>query len=433
MSFGDRLKHAWDALNDRDGYGAFYTYVPIGNGSSSRPDRQTISRGLERSLITAVYNRIALDCAQIKIEHVRLDDQGRFAEHVDSGLNNCLDLEANKDQTGSALIQDIVMSMFEDGDVAVVPTQTDVNIKRTGSYDIQKLRTAKILEWYPDNVKLKVYNEQTGKHDETIWPKSKVALIENPFRMIMNEPNSTVKRLMRKLAILDAIDEESGAGKLDLIIQLPYALKSEARRKEAEKRRADLQQQLENGKYGVAYTDGTEHIVQLNRPLENNLMKQIEYLVNLAYSQLGITTGIMDGSADAATMMNYDVRIIGAIMTVIVDEFRRKFLTKTARSQKQSIVFFRDPFKLVPVDKLADIADKFTRNEILSSNELRQIIGRKPVQDTRADELRNKNLNQPEEQAEGSAMVPREDGEISPEEEVRTIMERKNQNGEREV
>lgn len=433
MSFGDRLKHAWDALNDRDGYGAFYTYVPIGNGSSSRPDRQTISRGLERSLITAVYNRIALDCAQIKIEHVRLDDQGRFAEHVDSGLNNCLDLEANKDQTGSALIQDIVMSMFEDGDVAVVPTETNVNIKHTGSYDILKLRTAKILEWYPDNVKLKVYNEKTGKHDETIWPKSKVALIENPFRMIMNEPNSTVKRLMRKLAILDAIDEESGAGKLDLIIQLPYALKSEARRKEAEKRRADLQQQLENGKYGVAYTDGTEHIVQLNRPLENNLMKQIEYLVNLAYSQLGITTGIMDGSADAATMMNYDVRIIGAIMTVIVDEFRRKFLTKTARSQKQSIVFFRDPFKLVPVDKLADIADKFTRNEILSSNELRQIIGRKPVQDTRADELRNKNLNQPEEEAEGSAMVPREDGEISPEEEVRTIMERKNQNGEREV
>lgn len=428
MSFVDRLRHAWNALNGRNSYITDYNYVQLGEGSSYRPDRIAMTRGQERSLITAVYNRIALDCSNIAIEHVRLDDQGRYKETIESGLNSCFNLEANKDQSGSAFVQDIVLSMFDEGDVAIAPIDTDIDIKNTNAYEILSMRTAKIIEWYPDHVKLHVYNDRTGRYVDSIWPKSKVAIIENPFKTIMNEPNSTVKRLMRKLTILDAIDEESGSGKLDLIIQLPYAIKGDLRKQQAETRRKELQDQLKDNKYGVAYTDGTEHIVQLNRPLENNLMKQIEYLVNLAYSQLGVTTSVMDGTADSTTMMNYETRIIGTIMTAIVNECKRKFLTKTARSQKQSIVFFKDPFKLVPVDKLADIADKFTRNEILTSNEMRQIIGRKPVQDPEADVLRNKNLNKSDAEV---SMEEQGIEELGPEDEIRNIMGRKNQNGER--
>lgn len=434
MSFRTVIKHAWDALNDRNGFVTDYNYVYIGPGNSKRPDRIAMTRGRERSLITAVYNRIALDCSMIDVEHVRLDDQGRYLTTIQSGLNDCFNLQANKDQSGMAFIQDVVLSMFDEGDVAIVPTQTSVNVRNTEGYDIQALRTAKIEEWYPDHVKLRIYDDEKGKFVSGTWPKSKVAIIENPFKVIMNEPNSTINRLTRKLALLDAIDEESGAGKLDLIIQLPYAVKGKTREEQAEKRRKALQDQLKDGKYGVAYTDGTEHVIQLNRPIENNLMKQIEYLFNLAYAQLGITTGIMDGSADSNTMMNYEARIIGVIMTTIVNECRRKFLSKTARSQKQSIMFFKDPFRIIPMDKLADIADKFTRNEILTSNELRQIIGRKPSQDPEADVLRNKNLNKSANEmmppptsgmgANGGQPVDDEIGYAS--QELRNMMERKN-------
>lgn len=432
MSFIDRLKHAWDAFNSRDSFVTDYNYVSLGQSSSYRPDRVALSKGAEKSLITSVYTRIALDCADTRIEHVRLDDKGRYIETLDTGLNNCLTLEANKDQSAWSLVEDIVLSMFDEGDVAVLPVKTDINPKNTSSFEILALRTGKILEWYPDHVKIRAYDGESGQMKDAVWPKSKVAIIENPFREIMNAPNSTVKRLGRKLAILDAIDEQSGAGKLDLIIQLPYAIKGELKRAEAEKRRKDLQEQLKDGQYGVAYTDGTEHVIQLNRPLENNLMKQIEYLVNLAYSQLGITTGIMDGTADANTMMNYQSRVIGLIMTVITTEFRRKFLTKTARSQKQSIVFFKDPFKIIPIEKLADIADKFTRNEIITSNEMRQIVGLKPVQDPEADELRNKNLNRADNERPVAIGKPG-DPLAGPKEEVKNLMGRKIQNGEEKV
>lgn len=390
-SFTERLKHAWNAFMNRDP--PPYTPVNYGYTSTFRPDRMRFTRGNERSIITSVYNRIAMDCAAITIEHVRLDDNGRYMAPIDSGLNSCLNIEANKDQTGRAFIQDAVMSMFDEGCVALVPVDTTINPMRSGSYDIQTLRTGRITQWYPNYVRVMLYNEQKGIKEEVILPKSMVAIVENPLYSIMNEPNSTLQRLIRKLNLLDVIDEQSGAGKLDLIIQLPYIIKTEARKQQAEARRKDIEMQLANSKYGIAYTDGTEHITQLNRSVDNNLMKQIEYLTDMLYSQLGITKEILEGTANDQQMLNYNNRTIEPIMSALVDEMKRKFLTKTARSQKQSIVFFRDPFKLVPVSQMAEIADKFTRNEIMSSNEIRQIVGMKPVNDAKADELRNKNLN----------------------------------------
>lgn len=392
-SFGSRLKHAWNAFFNRDPT----VYKDIGGSYSYRPDRPRFSRGNEKSIVTSVYNRIALDVAAINIQHVRLDENGRFLSSIKSSLNECLTLEANLDQTSRAFFQDVVISMFDEGCVAIVPVETSADPDKTGSYDIYSLRTGKILEWFPKHVRVRVYNELTGKKEDILRSKDSVAIIENPLYAVINEPNSTMQRLIRKLNLLDIIDEQSSAGKLDLIIQLPYVIKTEARRQQAELRRKDIENQLAGSKYGIAYTDGTERITQLNRPVENNLMKQIEYLTNLLYSQLGLTQTIMDGSADEKTMLNYYNRTIEPIVSAIVDEMKRKFLTKTARSQLQSIGFFRDPFKLVPVADLAEIADKFTRNEIMTSNEIRQIIGMKPSKDPRADELRNKNLSEPSE------------------------------------
>ena len=384
MALGSRLKHAWNAFLGNE----FFDYrYSLGPSYSYRPDRPIFSRGNERSIITSVYNRIALDAASIAIQHVRLDDDDRFEDVIDSTLNNCLSLEANLDQTGRAFIQDVVMSMLDEGCVAIIPTDTDIDPK-TGSFKIEKMRTGKIVEWYPKHVKLRVYNEERGEKEDITLPKSIVAIIENPFFAVM----------IRKLNILDAIDEQSGSGKLNLIIQLPYVIKTEARRQQAEKRRKDIEEQLAGSKYGVAYTDGTEHVVQLNRPIDNNLMSQIEYLTSMLYSQLGIT----DGTADDRTKLNYDNRTIEPILSAIVDEMKRKFLTKTARSQKQSILFFRDPFRLVPINDIAEIADKMTRNEIMTSNEIRQKIGMKPSKDPKADELRNKEEgNQPPTTSEG--------------------------------
>lgn len=393
QTIGSRLKNAWNAFLNRD---PTYVYKDSGYSSYYRPDRVRFSRGNEKSLVTSIYNRIAIDVASVKIQHVRLDDNGRYKEEIDSGLNSCFNLEANVDQTGRAFIQDIVMSMFDEGCVAIVPVDTDKNPDVTDSYDILSMRTGKIIEWYPSKVKVRVYNERTGKKEDIIVPKKTVGIIENPLYAVINEPSSTMQRLVRKLNLLDAIDEQSGSGKLDLIIQLPYIIKSEARRQQAETRRRDIESQLSGSKYGIAYTDGTERITQLNRPVENNLMKQIEYLTSTLYGQLGITQSIMDGTADEKTMLNYNSRTIEPIVSAIVDELKRKFLTKTARSQKQSILFFRDPFKLVPVNDIAEIADKFTRNEILTSNEIRQIIGMKPSEDPKADELVNSNISQPE-------------------------------------
>lgn len=390
MNIGSRLKHAWNAFMNRDPTEVDYD---IGPAYYYRPDRPRLTRGNERSIVTAVYNRIALDVSDIDIRHVRLDPDGRYIEDIDSGLNNCLTVEANIDQTGKAFIQDVVMSMLDEGCVAIVPVDTTFNPKVTGSYDINSMRTGKIVQWYPQHVKVRLYNDQNGRKEEVIFPKSMVAIIENPLYAVMNEPNSTLQRLIRKLNLLDYVDEQTGAGKLDLIIQLPYVIKSNARRQQAEDRRADIERQLKDSKYGIAYTDGTERITQLNRPVENNLMKQIEYLTSMLYSQLGINQAVLDGTADEKTMLNYTNRSIGPIISAIVDEMKRKFLTKTARSQMQSIRYFKDPFKLVPVNEIAEISDKLTRNEIASSNEIRQIIGWKPSQDPAADELRNKNLN----------------------------------------
>ena len=391
MHIGSRLKHAWNACMNRDPTEVDYD---IGPAYYYRPDRPRLTRGNERSIVTAVYNRIALDVSDIDIRHVRLDENGRYIEDIDSGLNNCLTVEANIDQTGKAFIQDVVMSMLDEGCVAIVPVDTTLNPKVTGSYDINSMRTGKIIQWYPQHVKVNLYNDKTGRKEEVTLPKSMVAIIENPLYAVMNEPNSTLQRLIRKLNLLDYVDEQTGAGKLDLIIQLPYVIKSNARRQQAEDRRADIERQLKDSKYGIAYTDGTERITQLNRPVENNLMKQIEYLTSMLYSQLGINQTVLDGTADEKTMLNYTNRSIGPIISAIVDEMKRKFLTKTARSQMQSIRYFKDPFKLVPVNEIAEISDKLTRNEIASSNEIRQIIGWKPSQDPAADELRNKNLNQ---------------------------------------
>ena len=392
MGIRDRLQHAWNAFVYNDN-----TYVDpqnLGGLSTYKPDRVHFSRGVERSIVTSVYNRLALDVSSIAIKHVRLDENGRFKEEVDSGLQNCLNVEANIDQTGRAFLQDVVMSMLDEGCVAIVPVDTTIDPAKSGSYDINTMRTGKILEWYPAHVRVRVYNDKRGIHEEIVLPKSAVAIIENPLYAVINEPNSTMQRLIRKLNLLDVVDEQTSSGKLDLIIQLPYVIKSEARRKQAEERRKDIEMQLSGSKYGIAYTDGTERITQLNRPAENNLMKQVEYLTSMLYSQLGLTQSIMDGSADDKTMLNYYNRTVEPILAAITDEIKRKFLTKTARSQRQTIMYFRDPFKLTPVLDLAEIADKFTRNEIMTSNEIRQIVGMKPADDPSADELRNKNLNQ---------------------------------------
>lgn len=391
-SFTSRLKHAWNAFFNKD---PTDYYKNVGTSYTYRPDRPRLTRGNERSIVTSVYNRIALDASSVSIQHVRLDENNRFLSVIDSGLNSCLTVEANLDQTGRAFIQDIVMSMLDEGSVAIVPVDTTFNPEITGSYDILSMRTGQILEWYPSHVKVRVYNEKTGRKEDIVVPKSTVGIVENPLYAVINEPNSTMQRLIRKLNLLDVVDEQSSSGKLDLIIQLPYVIKTDARRQQAEKRRQDIADQLAGSKYGIAYTDGTERITQLNRPVENNLMKQIEYLTSMLYSQLGITQSILDGTADDKTMLNYYNRTIEPILSAIVDEMKRKFLTKTARSQLQSISFFRDPFKLVPVSDISEIADKFTRNEIMTSNEIRQIIGMKPSDDPKADELRNKNLSQP--------------------------------------
>ena len=393
MGFTDRLQHAWNAFMNKD---PTNYYTPSGSGYLRRPDRPRFTRGNERSTVTSVYNRIALDVASLNIKHCDLDSNGRMGSVRDSGLNTCLNLEANIDQTGRSFIQDVVMSMFDEGCVAIVPVDTDIELNESGSFDVLSMRTAKILEWYPSDVRVRLYNDRTGNKEELILPKKSIAIIENPLYAIINEPNSTMQRLIRKLSLLDIIDEQSGSGKLDLIIQLPYVIKSDARRQQAEMRRKDIEEQLK-GPYGIAYTDGTEKVIQLNRPVENNLMHQVEYLTSMLYSQLGMTQSILDGSADEQTLLNYYTRTIEPIISAIVDEMKRKFLTKTARSKGQTIVFFRDPFKLVPVNNIADIADKFTRNEILTSNEVRQIIGFIPSKDPKADELVNSNIRQPEE------------------------------------
>ena len=394
-TIGSRLKHAWNAfVNNRD---PTNYYQDVGLGYSYRPDRPRLTRGNERSIVTSVYNRIALDVASINIQHCKLDDNGRFLSTINSKLNKCLNLEANLDQTGRAFVQDIVMSMLDEGCVAIIPVETTLDPKLTESYDILNMRTAKILEWFPSHVRVRLYNERTGQKEDIVLPKSTIGIIENPLFAVINEPNSTMQRLIRKLSLLDVTAEQTASGKLDLIIQLPYIINSEARRQQAEQRRKDIEMQLSGSRYGIAYTDGTEKITQLNRSLENNLMKQVEYLTNLLFSQLGITQSILDGTADDKTMLNYYNRTIEPIISAIVDEMKRKFLSKTARSQNQSVMFFRDPFKLVPVNDIAEIADKFTRNEIMTSNEVRQIVGMRPSDDPKADKLINSNLNHREE------------------------------------
>lgn len=396
LSFSSRLRHAWDVFRNRE---PTYDYQDTGPSTSYRPDRTRLTGGNERSIVTSIFNRIALDVSSINVKHCRIDENSRFKEQINSGLDNCLNLEANIDQTGRAFMQDVVMSMLDEGCVAIVPTDTTLDPITTTSYDIQTMRTGKILEWYPNHVRVRVYNEKIGKQEDIKLPKSMVAIVENPLYAVINEPNSTMQRLMKKLVLLDAVDENTRSGKLDMIIQLPYVIKSDARKSQAEKRRKDIEEQLK-GPYGIAYVDGTEKVIQLNRPIENNLMTQIEYLTKLLYSQLGITEEILNGTANEQTMLNYISRTIEPIVSAIVDEMKRKFLTKTARSQNQTIQFFRDPFRLVPVNDIAEIADKFTRNEILTSNEIRQIIGMKPSNDPKADKLINSNLNQPENSTE---------------------------------
>ncbi len=387
LSLGSRLKHAWNAFCNKDPTGYY------GSGAYSyRPDRVRLTRGNERSIITSIFNRISLDVSAVNIQHVELDENKRFLSVKETGLNRCFALEANIDQTGRAFVQDVVMSMLDEGSVAIVPIEADWEIP-----DVYSVRTGKILEWYPKHIKTRVYNEKTGNKEDIILPKNDVAIIENPLYAIINEPNSTMQRLIRKLNLLDVIDENSSSDKLDLIIQLPHIIKTEIRRQQAEKRRKDIETQLTGSKLGIAYIDGTEHITQLNRPINNNLMGQIEYLTSMLYSQLGITQSILDGTADEKTMLNYYNRTTEPILESIVGEMRRKFLTEEARSNNQSIEYFRDPFKLVPVNNISEIADKFTRNEIMTSNEVRQIIGMKPSNDPGADELRNKNLSESKE------------------------------------
>ena len=391
-SLGSRLKHAWNAFLNRS---PTYWHGSSGSGYSRRPDRARLTRGNERSIVTSIYNRIALDVASVDLKHCKLDKDGRFIEAIDSGLNNCLTLEANIDQTARSFIQDLVISMFDEGCVAIVPVDTTNNPLLSDSYDVLTMRTGKILEWHPSHVKVRVYNDFKGEKEDVMLPKKCVGIIENPLYSVVNEPNSTMQRLIRKLKLLDVTDERTASGKLDLVIQLPYVVKSDTRRDQAEKRRADLEDQLAGSAYGVAYIDGTEKVTQLNRPVENNLMKQIEYLTNEVYSQLSLSQAILDGTADEKTMLNYNNRIVAVIVDAIATEIKRKFLSKTARTQGQSISYFTDAFKLVPVSEIAEIADKFTRNEIMTSNEIRQIIGMKPSKDPKADQLVNSNISQP--------------------------------------
>ena len=398
MNFLDRLKHAWNAFtsnvgNDPPFYGYYGTREYLGSVSTYRPDRVYFTRGQERSIVSTIYNRISLDVSGIDIRHVKVDGNDRYVSIVDSALDNCLSVEANKDQTARLFIQDVVISMCDEGCVAIVPIDTSINPVKS-SYDIFTMRVGKIIQWYPDYVTVEVYNDRTGLKEQITVPKSTTGIIENPLYAVMNEPNSVLQRLINKFNLLDAIDAQTGSGKLDLIVQLPYVIKTEARREQAESRRADIEKQLSTSKYGIAYTDGTEKITQLNRPVENNLMKQIEFLTSMLYSQLGITASILDGTADEKTMLNYMNRTIKPIIRAITEEMNRKFLTKTGRTQGQRIMYFNNPFELIPVTNLADIADKFTRNEIMSPNEIRQIVGLKPVQDSKADELRNRNLNE---------------------------------------
>lgn len=395
LNIGARLKHAWNAFTNRD---PTYYQRSLGAGYSVRPDRPRLSRGNEKSIVTSIFNRIALDVSAVTIKHCRIDSNGRYIEDIDSDLNNCLNLEANIDQTSRAFIQDIVMSLLDEGCVAVVPVDTSIDPGITDSYKIQTMRTGKIIEWYPSHVKIRLYNDRTGEKEDIILPKKQVAIIENPLYAVINEHNSTMQRLIRKLSLLDATDEQTASGKLDLIIQLPYVVKTPARREQANLRRKDIEEQLAGSKYGIAYTDGTEKITQLNRSLENNLLKQIEYLTEIVYSQLGITQEVLNGTADEKTMLNYNNRTVEPFVASIVDEMRRKFLTKTARSQGQTITYFRDTFRLVPINDIAEIADKFTRNEIMTSNEIRQIVGMKPADDPKADELVNSNITQPEQE-----------------------------------
>lgn len=395
-----RLAHAWNAFMNRDP-----TYYNVGPGYSLRPDRPRLGHGNERSIVSSIFNRIALDAAAIDIKHCRLDSSGRFIEEIESGINGCLNLEANIDQSGRAFLHDVVLSMLDEGAVAIVPVDTSFNPKISNSFSIDSVRTGKIIEWYPKHVKVRIYNDRRGEKEDILLPKSQVGIIENPLYAIVNEPNSTLQRLMRKLSLLDATDEKTASGKLDLIIQLPYVAKTQARREQAERRRNDMEEQLTNSKYGVAYIDGTEKVIQLNRSLENNLLKQVEYWTNMLYSQLGITQAVLDGTADEQTMLNYNNRTVEPIIAAIADELKRKFLTKTARSQGQSIEYFRDPFRLVPVNNIAEIADKFTRNEIMTSNEIRQIVGMKPADDPKADELRNSNISQSKQEAENAVPV----------------------------
>lgn len=398
MGLIERVQRGWNAFRNRD---PTFNFQNLGEISYYRPDRPRFTRGNERSIVTSVYNRIALDASSICVQHVRLDNNGRFSSVIDSGLNNCLTLDANIDQTGRAFIQDAVMSMLDEGCVAIFPVETDVDPESTESYKINSMRTGKIIEWRPEHVKIRAYDDRIGRQSDIILKKSMVAIVENPLYAVINEPNSTMQRLIHKLNLMDVTDEQTASGKLDLIIQLPYVIKTPARQQQAEERRKSIEMQLASSKYGIAYTDGTEHITQLNRSVENNLMKQVEYLTNMLYGQLGITQTILDGTADDKTMLNYYNRTIEPIMSAIVDEMKRKFLTKTARSQGQSITFFRDPFKLVPVNDIAEIADKFTRNEIMTSNEIRQIIGMKPSEDPKADQLLNSNISHPAEEIEG--------------------------------
>lgn len=393
-SFRSRFKHAWNAFFNRAPTEEF-DYRDLGNVYFTRPDRPRLSRGNERSIVTSVINRIAIDCAAIDIVHCRLDENNRYLETMDSNLNYCFSDRANIDQTGRAFMQDVIMSLLDEGCIAILPVDTTDDPNETGSYDINTMRVGKVVDWYPRHVRVEAYDDRTGERKKVLVMKENVAIVENPLYAVMNEPNSTMQRLIRKLNLLDAIDEQSGSGKLDLIIQLPYIIKSEARRKQAEQRRKDIEQQLAGTKYGIAYTDGTERVTQLNRPVENNLLKQVEYLTNMLFSQLGITQAILDGTAKEEEKLNYYNSTVEPILSAVVDAMRTTFLTRTARSQRQSIEYFRDPFRLVPVSQIAEIADKMTRNEIMTSNEIRQVVGMKPSDDPKADELRNKNLSEP--------------------------------------
>lgn len=412
ISFGSRIKNAWNAFNNKDPTANSQDY---GIGYSRRPDRVHLSLGNERSIIAALYNRIAIDVACINVRHVRVDQNGKYVEAINDYLDDCLTLSANLDQTARAFIQDAVLTLFDDGCVALVPVETSENPDKTGSYDICQLRVGRIREWYPQHVKLDVYDQRDGRHHEVIMAKETVAIVENPLYTVMNEPNSTLRRLIRKMNLLDGVDEQTSSGKLDIIIQLPYTIKSEARMKQAEARRKAIEDQLAGSKYGIAYIDGTEHVTQLNRAAENNLLSQIEYLTKVVFNQLGVTEAVFYGEANEQEMLNYHNRTIEPIISAFCDGMTRAFLTRTARTQGQRVMFFRDPFKLVPVNQIADIADKFTRNEVLSSNEVRSIVGYRPVDDVRADELRNKNLNTSAENPAGSGPIA---GEESEEEEL---------------